>query len=330
LLLQIHVANRAALNDPLNSHHVQPLQPFYQNLIDELQLPDSDLTKYPTFLGQQLELLLFAIQQRVEGSHNLIRRSGGSFMTYQGGWQRVLEAYDQVTLQMLSAAGQRWSGFVVIGFSPDFRRFHGGVLNVPRDAINPHQAWGLFHEIGHEWGDLVDITREPAIAEVLKTLQVPDLAELTWEIGAEAFAWLHGFGFSSWELCRELTWRYLSRMHQVTTAPSPYIVRWLALLLLRQSLMGSRYADLEDFERDARAFRRDIERRVTISEDQFAVCLSLAWALRAILPALRALLGASDAEPERCSAATNLTRLLTEDTRLETAIAFFLETWHST
>jgi len=52
---------------------------------------------------------------------------------------------------MLNNFDKKWMDLLWLGFTDDYHRFYGGIINLPTEVLNsPNQWFGLFHEVGHE------------------------------------------------------------------------------------------------------------------------------------------------------------------------------------
>lgn len=219
---------------------ISDLQGFLEEMVLALaggELPasgrgrdENPYLRYPRFLAEQIELLEFGLSQRLWGTPASLMRVGVGYPLWETGIHRCLTASGYLVMSMLKLMGKTWEGFVVSGFSGDYRRYHGGVMDLPwGTAHKPDLWWGLFHEAGHEFGHQIQITTMHEVVATLKKLHFEVLDELVWEVLSEIFALEVGFGIQNWDLCLRTSWRYFQNHEGFEAVPQLYLLRWILL-----------------------------------------------------------------------------------------------------
>jgi hypothetical protein len=165
---------------------------------------------------------------------------------------------------------KKWEGFFVFGFADTYRRYLGGVINIPEEAVYvPHLWFGVFHEIGHEYTSQIDLVKNPALAKALSDsgLRYLEKAIQSLEVYSEIFASLTGFQ-GDFDSYIESTWRYLGRL------PATETHAYLDSLFLR-FLMAYVFA-----------LEQGVTRYIGIPEDLASVAKELQAKLARIVPAV--------------------------------------------
>ena len=254
------------------------------------------------YLGQCLGLLRWGAQQRYLGTGacdsdiGTSATAGGS-----GGVHRVLAALSLVPTLVLRSVGAQWTGFVTCGWTDDYKRFSGGVLNVGSRSIEqPDTYFVILHEIGHEHGSQMDIGHHPDIRRALMSQGLYNqgsLQEVT-EVYAEVFACLFGFG-GDFEEAVIQTWRYLASLDKVRMNLPRYFLRGLMVNIFMLEESGDRYiTDKADVWRIGDGLRQRLHKEpalrevVSIDDRELDWSCSHALKLRAVLDVIRKLMPA--------------------------------------
>lgn len=204
----------------------------------------------PQLFARTVELLFFGLHQRSYGTPEYFLKPGTYFPLWSTGVHRSLAAAGFLVRWLLNRVGERWHGFAVCGYVQDFFRYHGGVINIPLSAVLlPSTFFSIFHESGHEYGDIVNITRDHRIvgeldrvarSTVMRRIErFGDLDELVWEVFAEAFSLEFGFGIKQgrFRLAVRNVWSYFQSFDDFSANASRYLLRWLLVSAYHHVLM---------------------------------------------------------------------------------------------
>lgn len=259
-------------------------------------LVPSDVHLDLPIIGKYLEVLRYGMQQRYigTGTLNYIWPVMASHVGGNGGIQRILTAASTVPSGMLNNFDKKWDGFVVVGFTDDYHRFYGGIINLPTEVLNsPNQWFGLFHEVGHEYATQIDLMNDPAIREALADADLyseEQILEIS-EVYAEIFAYLFGFG-GDFDSCLKSTWQYLSTIEKVKKNPESFFLRFLMTYIFSLEENSDIYVGkIKDIEKLARKLKQklsDYSGIVNLLDDtNIQDVSSTVFALRVVLDLIR-------------------------------------------
>jgi hypothetical protein len=183
---------------------------------------------YPDFLAEQLDVFEYGLSQYQWGTPGTFLRPDLQYSLGAVGIQRALIAAGHVIASILESAQQQWTGFVICGYSGGYRRYHGGVVDMPWEVIDsPEHWWGLYHEAGHELGGIIDITLHPDIKRTLIRRNRGSFDALIWEVFSEIAALELGFGINNWDLFVKTAWKYYQKFDRYESELGVQFLRWL-------------------------------------------------------------------------------------------------------
>jgi len=228
---------------------VANLLPFAEELLETIKKTNpndyEDNSQDVEAIGHMLESLYFGLQQRATGveisTKTWFYRSteiGGS-----GGIQRVLLALSSLPTAMLKELNYSWQGFSVFGWAPTYKRYVGGVINMPTEAVYRPEMWfGIFHEVGHEYCSQLDLANDTRIVRALENQDMyseENSLDVT-EIFSEIFACKFGFD-EDFEKCFSTTWPYLVNLIGFREKSHAYFLRFLLTYIFIVETHGSKY-----------------------------------------------------------------------------------------
>jgi hypothetical protein len=302
MLRHVHGRINDLLSDYRQRGAVSNLVPFAEELLFDIQNPPSDpsdnYVDNPQTLGKMLEMLLFGLQQRTIGietydSHWI---GGVPYVGGGGGIQRVLLALSSIPTSIMKQLDKIWTGFTILGWSNTYHRYPGGVINVPAETLHRPDLWfGVFHEVGHEYGIQINIADDPRFKKALSEQGLysdEQLIDLSAEIYAEIFACLFGFN-GDFDQCLAATWHYLVELAGFGKEELlGYYLRFLMTYVFMIESSGDKYVHEEaEFIRLAKRLRTKLVRlvgdRAELNEQDIRRLSSYTRKLRVVLNIIR-------------------------------------------
>jgi len=207
--------------------------PFVNDLLKEVAEIDwkSHTERELKVLGDTIEMLRHALDQRGIGSVSVGEHFEPSHFSPLGVQRSLLAARFFCRSVMESCLPQSgWGGFIIFGFSSEYKRYSGGIINFPIAAsYDPAKFWGAAHEVGHEIGSRLQLLDDGEILYQLDRFGVSkrEGLELTWEVFSEIACWLYGFGRHRWPLFVEHVWRYFGEQHRIEEHIDLYLSRFI-------------------------------------------------------------------------------------------------------
>lgn len=303
-IYKMFIETYSTLNDLLacldKRSAITDLIPFAEVLLKTTLDPKTESTfeyiNRPVVLGQQLEMLLFGIQQRVTGIEicNSTFNIGPLYIGGAGGIQRVLAALSSIPTSTMGLLHKEWTGFMVFGSGSSYHRYLGGVINMPAETVLHPDLWfGIFHEIGHEYSSQINLIHDPRFPKALSDKGIYtehnrlDMSELYSEI----FSCIFGFS-GDFDKCLETTWKYLVTLPGIEENKRSYFIRFLMTYIFILEESGENYiGTLEEFREIAQKLRVKLVkyagRTAEISDAHLEDICSTAFSLRIPLDIIR-------------------------------------------
>ncbi len=222
------------------------LFPFMKQLLKEVAEIDWDAESGHEIriLGDTTEMLRYAIDQRAIGSAPIGEYFEPSNLPPIGIQRNLLAArfYCRSILRRCGIPKEgEWKGFVMFGFSSEYKRYSGGIINFPTDAIDdPSRYWGAAHEVGHEIATHLKLLDDSEINYQLNRFGFSERKglELVWEIFSEIICWLYGFGRHRWTQFIEKVWQYFGEQPRFQEHIDLYLSRFLVTAAYMKYLEG--------------------------------------------------------------------------------------------
>lgn len=300
MFVDIYAMLNSILMDVQRSSAISDLLPFARALLDELLQPEPspalDYASSPRTLGQQLEMLLFAIRQRCIGieAYDIRLSSGASYLGGAGGIQRILAALFPIPYTLMKRLNKEWSGFTISGFAQSYHSYLGGVINMPIETLSRPELWfGLFHEMGHEYSSQIDLLNNISLKKALTEGGVYSQRQFYQvdEFYSEIFACIFGFN-GDFDECLKLTWGYLITLPEIDQTIRVYLLRFLMVYIFIVEMQTSKYVSKEhellQLAKELRAkLKRYVPELVEIDDNTLRDISAEACKLRLILDLIR-------------------------------------------
>lgn len=209
--------------DPRTWQAFRDLWPYAQKLRDALarpQEPSGTRPADPSFPSDNLEILSYGMYQRAVGTKVFWEAETASFPhpIRFAGIHRVLTAIAAVPDSILALSGKEWKGFILAGFTTDYRSFMWGAINVPWEALGNTAGWlAIAHEAAHEYLAQIDILGRFDIGIALQMAGLLTDRErlLFLELFCEIYGCRFVRGSQGWEIYSRRSWEYISRQPAV-------------------------------------------------------------------------------------------------------------------
>lgn len=252
----------------------------------------------PQLIGDQFDMLSFAISQRSLGTRLFFDRpsSLGHVAGGPHGIHRILGAASAIPSDALRQLNRDWAGFMVFGFARDYHRYNGGIISLPLAAIyDPLQWRPCFHEIGHEYGAMIDVANN---RELITALEANELLsdthlEFMWEVYSEIVGCVLGYGVERWDHYVSDSWSYLCAHSKMEDTPGQlnFLLRFeLANLYIQTATANRKFDTSKAIKAEGRRFLLRVKEQCAVLGGLKAPDLEALWTTMVRLyPALEAL-----------------------------------------
>ncbi len=249
----------------------------------------------PIFFTDTVDLLLYGMHQRIFGTPLYFLQPGVVSSPWSSGIQRSLTAAGHLIRWLLRSVGQKWHGFVICAYSQDFYCYQGGVINIPWPAISSPSTWlSILHEVGHVYGDMINVTTDPRILQVCQDISVEDthysidkfgdVDELIWEVFAEAFSVEIGYTIQNFDSALRRTWEYFQSYDNFAGNAPRYVLRWLLVYCYYYRRLGKPIRTKAELRRLLDRFLAEVAYlKVALNAAEKRSVLSAAWLVYGIV-----------------------------------------------